>query len=338
MSLTAQDWKRRALRAALEAGAAVAGAAVAAALAALVAVAAVLGARYALVPANAGGATRPLHFDYTAAEPVAVAPFLPESMLSADGASVAGSAPPGAAWLPRNVPYAVTVRLALPQSPDNAALGVFAVTGEVLTAAGNATLTATRPCALVHRSYAVRAARTLAVLPLLATGLVLEEEEASITLFDGVMDNPLAPFAQLRVTLAAAPSKGRSVVPQVTRATAAVELQLTGLRYLLHRFSGTTSIVGFALVFGWIFSLCVVALVTVRLTVLRDATEVALSDLAKELAGDDELNDGPAALGDGFEGGASGVFGDNFLGPAVVEDVGEAAAPGGLRRRVVPAD
>lgn len=130
-----------------------------------------------------GRAGVPLHLDYLQSPPAGAACFLPPGLLL--NGAVAPGAPPSSRALPPGASFDVVLTLELPDSPSNAAAGLFVVSTSVVTAAGEEVARAQRTAGLAYRSPGARLARAAARAPLLAAGLAGESQTVVLTPFEG---------------------------------------------------------------------------------------------------------------------------------------------------------
>ena len=82
----------------------------------------------------------------------------------------------GARLLSSGQRFDVSVVLVVPETPHNAAAGVFQVRAELLDARGDAVANATRPASLRYASREVRWVKLLTRWPLYAAGLAEEKQ------------------------------------------------------------------------------------------------------------------------------------------------------------------
>jgi hypothetical protein len=156
-------------------------------------------------------ALQPLHFDYLAASPTAVASFLHRRYLV--NGQLAPGAPPGARAVVPGQVFDLTLTLVrrvaifctsmarssdslsssqeLPECPVNRDLGVFQITAALLTSGGQEVALSSRAAQLRYRSLVTRALRTALWAPLLALDMRREVQTVTVPLFEGERQQPL---------------------------------------------------------------------------------------------------------------------------------------------------
>ena len=154
-------------------------------------------------------ALQPLHFDYLAASPTAVASFLHSRYLV--NGKLAPGTPPGARAVAPGQVFDLTLTLVrapscccasvatrsnsrslhspslqeLPECPVNRDLGVFQITAALLTSSGQEVALSSRAAQLRYRSLVTRALRTALWAPLLALDMRREVQTVTVSLFEG---------------------------------------------------------------------------------------------------------------------------------------------------------
>ncbi|KAG6521730.1 seipin-1-like [Zingiber officinale] len=169
---------------------------------------------------------RPLHLDYTEANPTA-------SVALAGGTWHSGRAvPPG---------HSVTVSLLilLPESDYNLLIGVFQVQAEVISSTGEIIAASSRPCMLRFRSFPVRLMRTLFMSIPLLLGISSETQEMSMEVLR-YKESRAKRSGSIRVRLK--PKAGTRDLPQLYESELLMRSQLPWSKELVNRWRWTFSL------------------------------------------------------------------------------------------------
>ena len=216
--------------------------------------------RFVFVPGGPSTTHQELVFDFTAPSPVAIASFLSPATLAimpSDPARVTTEMMRGARLLSSGQRFDVSVVLVVPETPHNAAAGVFQVRAELLDARGDAVANATRPASLRYASREVRWVKLLTRWPFYAAGLAEEKQTMKLPMFVGATEARDAPFVGVRVEVAPRAGAGPEAVPHVYAAHADVELNMGALRKFLYYYPASSFVLMIAVTWGY---LCATAL------------------------------------------------------------------------------
>mmetsp|Transcript_22148 Transcript_22148/g.27814 ORF Transcript_22148/g.27814 Transcript_22148/m.27814 type:complete len:367 (+) Transcript_22148:131-1231(+) len=131
--------------------------------------------------------------------------------------------------------YTIIAELVLPESEANSQAGVFMVELALRTSTGQLLASSRRPALLRYRSSVATLISQLATWPLIALGLVREEQTLQIACFDSFEESLDYPMSKVNIQLS-------TTEIQISRAALGITAQLTGLAYLLqHHFMITAS-------------------------------------------------------------------------------------------------
>lgn len=158
-----------------------------------------------------------LHFDYTQPNPSAIVSF---------NGTRAGFDPPqkvsGRRIIPAGHKFYVTVTLVMPESDYNRRIGMFQVTAELISSAGEVIVRSSQPCMLHFRSSQVHLLRTFLMgLPLLM-GILGETQTVEIHLIS--YEEKITPTESVKIILQ--PKAGRSGLPELHSAEIDIHSQL----------------------------------------------------------------------------------------------------------------
>lgn len=173
--------------------------------------------------------SRSLYFDYTKADAVATAHFLPDiqynrAMLSAAAASQAR-------FLSSRQRFDVWLELATPEAHGQEGDEVFQVIGELLSADGRVAGTSSRPCLVRQGYWLSRTFKFWLTAPFAIVGLWDERREVRIPLFSNYREQATTPFVVFKATLQ--PRAGGGRLPQLYEAKVHVRLRLGIISRLL---------------------------------------------------------------------------------------------------------
>lgn len=159
----------------------------------------------------------PLYFDYTQPNPSAIVSF--NGMRTGFGQPQKVS---GRRVIPAGYKFYVTVTLVMPESDHNRRIGMFQVTAELMSAAGEVIASSSQPCMLHFRSTQVRLLRTFLMgLPLLM-GFLGETQTIVIHLID--YEEKTTPTESVKIIMQ--PKAGRSGLPELYSAEIDIHSQL----------------------------------------------------------------------------------------------------------------
>lgn len=173
---------------------------------------------------------KPLYFDYTQADAVAVAHFLPAATYKkANGADAAAAQ---ASFLPSGQRFDLWLELAIPEAHGQQGDELFQVTGEIFTANAQSIEKASRPCLVRQRYWISRTVRLWLNAPFVILGLWDERREFKVELFIDHKEDATTPFSLFQATLQASAGGGR--LPQLYDAKVHIQLRLGILAWLLN--------------------------------------------------------------------------------------------------------
>lgn len=173
--------------------------------------------------------SRSLYFDYTKADAVATAHFLPDKQYHQARSSEAAAAQ--ARFLSAKQRFDVWVELAAPEAHSQKGDELFQVVGELLSADGRVAATSSRPCLVRQRYWLSRTFRFWRNAPFVLLGIWDERQDVRVPLFNNYVEQASTPFVVFRATLQ--PRAGGGRLPQLYEATVHLQLRLGLLSRLL---------------------------------------------------------------------------------------------------------
>ncbi|KAL0051237.1 hypothetical protein WJX82_004180 [Trebouxia sp. C0006] len=245
---------------------------------------------------------RSLYFDYTKADAIATAHFLPESQYNRAYNSEAAASQ--TRFLSSRQRFDVWLELATPEAHGQEGDEVFQVVGRLLTADGSVAGESSRPVLVKQRYWLSRTIRLLFNAPFVILGLWDERREVQVPLFSSYQEQPDKPFVMFQATLQARAGGGR--LPQLYEAKVHLRLRLGIVSRLLFLtrlgnwvtwiliatsllsiFGGTAGSIAFALL--WVFTRGAVS------NAARPTGNYGLPEEEHDLNGDISDDDDPAS-------------------------------------------
>lgn len=165
---------------------------------------------------------RSLYFDYTKADAIATAHFLPESQYNRAYNSEAAASQ--TRFLSSRQRFDVWLELATPEAHGQEGDEVFQVVGRLLTADGSVAGESSRPVLVKQRYWLSRTIRLLLNAPFVILGLWDERREVQVPLFSSYQEQPDKPFVMFQAILQARAGGGR--LPQLYEAKVHLRLRL----------------------------------------------------------------------------------------------------------------
>lgn len=165
---------------------------------------------------------RSLYFDYTKADAIATAHFLPESQYNRAYNSEAAASQ--TRFLSSRQRFDVWLELATPEAHGQEGDEVFQVVGRLLTADGSVAGESSRPVLVKQRYWLSRTIRLLLNAPFVILGLWDERREVQVPLFSSYQEQPDKPFVMFQAILQARAGGGR--LPQLYEARVHLRLRL----------------------------------------------------------------------------------------------------------------
>lgn len=165
---------------------------------------------------------RSLYFDYTKADAIATAHFLPESQYNRAYNSEAAASE--TRFLSSRQRFDVWLELATPEAHGQEGDEVFQVVGRLLTADGSVAGESSRPVLVKQRYWLSRTIRLLLNAPFVILGLWDERREVQVPLFSSYQEQPDKPFVMFQAILQARAGGGR--LPQLYEAKVHLRLRL----------------------------------------------------------------------------------------------------------------
>lgn len=172
---------------------------------------------------------RSLYFDYTKADAIATAHFLPESQYNR--AYNSGAAASQTRFLSSRQRFDVWLELATPEAHGQEGDEVFQVVGRLLTADGSVAGESSRPVLVKQRYWLSRTIRLAFNAPFVILGFWDERREVQVPLFSSYQEQPDKPFVIFQATLQARAGGGR--LPQLYEAKVHLRLRLGVVSRLL---------------------------------------------------------------------------------------------------------
>lgn len=165
---------------------------------------------------------RSLYFDYTKADAIATAHFLPESQYNRAYNSEAAASQ--TRFLSSRQRFDVWLELATPEAHGQEGDEVFQVVGRLLTADGSVAGESSRPVLVKQRYWLSRTIRLLLNAPFVILGLWDERREVQVPLFSSYQEQPDKPFVMFQAILQA--RAGGGCLPQLYEAKVHLRLRL----------------------------------------------------------------------------------------------------------------